>query len=310
MSEKIRIGLLHGGGPDELAALSLKAANAAQKFNGDKYEFITLAAKEAGQLPGTAPLPPMDVVIPFLNGEGKALWQIHGVAERAGVPFVGPDWKTAALGSDRLWVKKVLAHDGLPQGMFRHFTRSQWEEDQEFYCTEIEVSIGYPCKVQPASGTVPPEGCQVRSREELEAAVASALQLDSRVVVEEFLEGRRFQAALLGGARPEVSDIGEVTGGANGSLSVPKNIPAEQIERMKELAAQAYASLDAGGAGLVRMVLSKESGLVLLEDWETFPHLTPDAPYAKLWRLMGVSYAVLLDRWIELAIQRQNRKSG
>lgn len=304
MGVKIRIGLLYGGAESKTGD-----SLAGPVWDTEKYDTETVFIPDNENGPDPAALQPLDVLFPMMDAARacRNLGRLFGIVEQAGSAWAGPCLRQAVVGADRALIRKVLAQDGLPQRLFRSFTRLQWERETAFHRTEIEVSVGYPCLVQTAYGPVRAGGVKVHNREELDAAVARLLSEDNRVIVEEWVGGRTYLVALLGGALSEQSVIGEastVQGGSGKRMLAAAGLTEETEDSVRKLAVQACGAVDANGCVLVKVTEAGDDRRLLLDAVELFPDLSPDSTFAGLWELSGKLYPDLADRLVELALER------
>ncbi|SDE63672.1 D-alanine-D-alanine ligase [Paenibacillus sp. UNCCL117] len=281
---------------------------------------IAASSESAAAVEG-APAPvSFDVVIPLLHGTFGEDGTIQGLLEMANVAYVGAGVLASSVGMDKVMMKRVFAQDGLPQCVFRHFTRTQWEKDNAFFLMEIEVSIGYPCFVKPANLGSSVGVSKASCREELIRAVNEAFRYDRKVIVEEFVNARELEVAVLGNDEPQASVVGEIVSSSEfydykakyidgkSSMIIPAEIPAETAEQIRELAIRAFLAIDGSGLSRVDFFLRKEDGAVFINEINTMPGFTPFSMYPLLWRETGKPYRELLDDLIQLAIKRHADK--
>ncbi|WP_159888263.1 D-alanine--D-alanine ligase [Paenibacillus puerhi] len=263
---------------------------------------------------------PFDVVLPLLHGTFGEDGTIQGLLEMANVAYVGAGVLASSVGMDKVMMKRVFAQDGLPQCVFRHFTRTQWEKDNAFFLMEVEVSIGYPCFVKPANLGSSVGVSKAVNREELIDAVNEAFRYDRKVIVEEFVHARELEVAVLGNDEPQASVVGEIVSSGDfydykakyidgkSSMIIPADIPAETAEQLRELAIRAFLAIDGSGLSRVDFFLRKEDGAVFINEINTMPGFTPFSMYPLLWQESGKPYRELLDDLIQLAIKRHSEK--
>jgi D-alanine-D-alanine ligase len=290
-------------------------------------------AQDIAQVDG---LPRLDVVFPLLHGTFGEDGTIQGLLEMADIPYVGAGVLASAVGMDKVMMKKIFAQEGLPQCLFRHFTRSQWANEREFYLMEIEVSLGYPCFVKPVNLGSSVGISKVRTREELIAAVELAFQYDRKVIVEENIDAREIEVSVLGNDNPRASVPGEVVPAAEfydytakyvdgtSAMIIPADLPEPVKSQIRELALRAYEAIDGSGLARVDFFLVKDEGAstdeavdgtaeagqarILINEINTMPGFTPFSMYPLLWKESGLSYGELLDELIRLAIERHDAK--
>ena len=283
--------------------------------DGSDLEVSGPPASAAEKLP--VGLGSVDVVFPVLHGPYGEDGTIQGMLELAGVPYVGSGVLGSAAGMDKPTMKKVFAHHDLPQVGWVAFTRKQWEKNRESLTEEIEGSLGYPCFVKPANlGSSVGIG-RVTNAQDLGEAIDEAARHDRRIIVEEGIDAREVEVSVLGNEDPEVSVPGEiiikkndfydyeakyVEGGME--LVAPAPIRDEITQEIRRIASTAYGAIDAAGMARVDFFLERGTDRVLLNEINTIPGFTPTSVYAELWAASGLPYEELLDRLIQLALQR------
>ncbi|WP_040949613.1 D-alanine--D-alanine ligase [Gorillibacterium massiliense] len=262
----------------------------------------------------------LDVMLPLLHGTFGEDGTIQGLFEMAGIPYVGCGVLASAVGMDKVMMKKIFAQEGLPQCLFRHFTRSQWERDQAFFLMEIEISLGYPCFVKPANLGSSVGISKAENREELIEAVKLAFRYDRKIIVEEGVDGREIEVAVLGNDDPQASVPGEIVTTGNfydysskyvdgkSTMVIPADLPAETAEKIREMAVRAFIAIDGSGLSRVDFFLDRKDGAIYINEVNTMPGFTPYSMYPLLWRETGKPYAQLLDELIELALERHKEK--
>ena len=259
----------------------------------------------------------VDVVFPVLHGPYGEDGTIQGMLELAGIPYVGSGVLGSAVAMDKPTMKKIFAHHDLPQVEWLGLTRKGWERDREVWIHKIESSLGYPCFVKPANlGSSVGIG-RAGDTGELAAALDSAAGFDRRLIVEEGVDAREIEVSVLGNENPEVSVPGEIVIKKEGfydyeakyfeggmELVVPADVPEETATKIMRVAATAYEAVDAAGMARVDFFLERGTGRLLLNEINTIPGFTPTSVYAELWAASGLPYEDLLDRLIDLALER------
>jgi len=258
----------------------------------------------------------LDVFFPLLHGTFGEDGTIQGLFEMAGIPYVGAGVLASAVGMDKLVMKKLFAQEGLPQCIFRGFTRTEWEKDQTFYILEIETALGYPCFVKPANLGSSVGVSKAKNREELIEAVQLAFRYDRKVVVEEFVDAREIEVSVLGNEEPIASVPGEIVSSndfydykakyidGKSSMIIPAELTPEQTEQVRELALRAFKAIDGSGLCRADFFLRRQDGAILINEVNTLPGFTPYSMYPLLWKESGKPYRELLDDLIRLAIER------
>ena len=263
-----------------------------------------------------ATLADVDVVIPILHGPFGEDGTVQGLLELANVPYVGAGVLGSALAMDKDKFKAVMRDAGLP--VTRNITLREGDEPENPY--------GYPVFVKPARLGSSVGVTKVRSEAELASAVELAFRHDDKVLVEEFVEGVEVECGVLGSNRSPIASLpGEIVahgfdapdwydysakydeGGMD--LIVPPRIPQEQVERVQRLAVESFVVSECEGMARVDCFVRGSDGEVLVNELNTIPGFTATSVYAKLFEASGVPYSELLDRLVELALERHERKS-
>lgn len=290
---------------------------ALQPFFASKPASADVPIKVSG---ASAPSAPLDVVFPLLHGTFGEDGTIQGLLEMANIAYVGAGVLASSAGMDKITMKKIFAQEGLPQCIFRHFTRSQWEKDNSYFLMEIEISIGYPCFVKPANLGSSVGVSKARNREELLAAINQAFRYDRKVIVEEFVNAREVEVAVLGNDEPQASVVGEIVSSSEfydykakyvdgtSSMVIPAEIPQETAEEIRELALRAFTAIDGSGLSRVDFFLRREDNKIFINEINTMPGFTPYSMYPLLWRESGKPYGELIDDLIRLALERHAEK--
>jgi D-alanine-D-alanine ligase len=259
----------------------------------------------------TATLGEVEVVLPILHGPFGEDGRLQGVLEMAGVPYVGADHAASALCMDKDLFKAVMRDQGIP------VTRNVTLRDG----AAPENPFGYPVFVKPARLGSSVGISKAHDEDELRAAVALAFRHDEKVLVEEFVPGIEVEVGVLGNRNPVASLVGEIAVTRNEwydysakydegemDLVVPARITPEQARRVQELAVQAFVATECEGMARVDCFV-REDGTVLVNELNTIPGFTATSVYAKLFEASGVPYPELLERLIELALERHERRS-
>lgn len=262
----------------------------------------------------------LDVVFPVLHGTFGEDGTIQGLLELAGVAYVGAGVSASALAMDKGLFKDMMRAHGLPVVRYRVFTRHQWEREPEAVLRQCEAIAPYPLFVKPANLGSSVGVSKVRNREELHRALDLAAQFDRRLVVEQGIPAREIEVSVLGNEEPQASVPGEIVPGDefysyrakylddSSQLLIPAPLTPEQTRRVQELALAAYRAIDAAGMARVDFLMHRETGEFFISEANTIPGFTPISMYPKLWEASGLSYPRLLDRLIELALERHRER--
>jgi D-alanine-D-alanine ligase len=264
----------------------------------------------------------LDVVFPVLHGPRGEDGTVQGLLELAGVPYVGCGVLASAVGMDKAMMKSAFAAAGLPQVPWLLVRRFDWERDPEATCRQIERALRYPIFVKPANMGSSVGVSKATDRAGLERGLAEAARYDRRIVVEQGLNVREIEVSVLGNDEPQASVPGEVVPSKDwydyeakylageSRILIPAPIPPDVAGEVRALAIQAFKAIDGAGLARVDFLLDRDSGALYLNEINTMPGFTPVSMYARMWEASGLPYTALLDRLIELALERGRSKSG
>lgn len=258
----------------------------------------------------------LDAAFPEMHGKNGEDGTMQGLLSLAGIPCVGCDCASSAVCMDKALTNTLLEFCGIPQAKFLWFYSNDWKENSEKYINAIDSEIGYPCFVKPANAGSSVGITKVKKRAEIAAAVELAIANDSKVVIEEGIDGAEVETAVLGNDVTIVSTPGEIVpatewydydakyNNVESKLFIPARFDNDTLELIKQRAAQAYRVL--GCSGLTRMdfFVRRIDGEVLLNEPNTLPGFTPISMYPKLMAFDGIDNASLVDRLITLAIDK------
>lgn len=257
----------------------------------------------------------IDVVLPLIHGENGEDGSLQGLFQIAGIPFAGPGVAASAVSMDKSLTKLVVGLTGVKQARWSLVTRASFSHGAEGVCNQLESEFSYPMFVKPA-GTGSSVGVsKAADRASLAQAIESALQFDSKVLVEEFIHGREIEVAVLGNETPMASVCGEIDSGAEfydyeakyitdtSQAYIPARISDETAERVRETAVKIYKAIGCRGMSRVDFFVTYEGEQVVFNEINTIPGFTSISMYPKLFEASGVPYAQLIDHLIELALQ-------
>jgi D-alanine-D-alanine ligase len=270
-------------------------------------EIINLSRPEAKQK--------IDVVFPILHGPFGEDGTVQGLLKLANVPFVGAGILGSAVGMDKDVMKRLLRDAGVPIAMFMAF-KSGDKIDFE----AVVKTLGLPCFVKPANLGSSVGISKVKQLDEFAEAVTEAFKYDTKIIIERNINGREIECAVLGNDDPVASVPGEVIVNAefysyeakyideNGAiLEIPAKLPGQTIKAIQALAIKTFKVLECEGLGRVDCFL-KDDGQVIINEINTIPGFTAISMYPKLWEASGISYTELIDRLIQLAIERFDKE--
>ncbi len=261
---------------------------------------------------------PIDVVFPVLHGCNGEDGTIQGLFELAGIPYVGCGVLGSSVGMDKAYTKIIFEKEGLPQGDYLVFSRKQVYYQNDDVVKQVEGRLTYPCFVKPSNAGSSVGVNKANNRDELIRALDIAAKNDRRILVEEFINGREIECAVLGNDCPIASTVGEVVPyndfydyeakyqvGDSSRVVIPaENLPTETVEKIREYAVRAFKCLDCAGLSRVDFFVHKVTGEIYINEINTLPGFTQISMYPKLWAQSGIPYPELIDRLIELAFER------
>jgi len=262
----------------------------------------------------------LDVIFPVLHGPLGEDGTVQGFLELLGLPYVGAGVTASAAGMDKAVSKDIFRAHGLPIVIHRLFLRKQWQADPDAVITECEAAIPYPMFVKPANLGSSVGIHKAKNQAQLRTGLADAASYDRKLIVEQGLEAREIEVSVLGNDEPMASVPGEIIPSRefysyaakyideSSDLLIPAPISPEHTELIQSLAVMAFKALDCAGLARCDFLLEKESGEVFLNELNTMPGFTPISMYPKLWEASGISYSELIDRLIELALERHEDK--
>jgi D-alanine-D-alanine ligase len=336
-----RVAVLMGGRSSEHEISLASARSVLGALDPDRYQVVTVEIDRGGhwQLgsghvpksldPGTVPgtnrpqlpvpaasgevaatLGSVDVVLPILHGPFGEDGRLQGLLEMAGVPYVGADHAASALCMDKDLFKAIMRDQGIP--VTRNITLRNGDAP--------ESPFGFPVFVKPARLGSSVGISKAHDEDELRSAVRLAFRHDEKVLVEEFVSGVEVEVGVLGNRNPVASLVGEIVVTRNEwydysakydegemDLIVPARISPEQTRRVQELAVQAFVATECEGMARVDCFVT-DAGDVLVNELNTIPGFTATSVFAKLFEASGVPYPEQLERLIELALERHERR--
>jgi D-alanine-D-alanine ligase len=277
-------------------------------------QLTTASEKLPPSLVGTA-----DIVFPILHGPYGEDGTVQGMLELAGIPYVGSGVLGSAAGMDKVTMKKLFAFHGLPQVEWLGLSRKEWERDRRHWIREIKAALGYPCFVKPSNLGSSIGINEATNPTELTEALDAAAALDRRIIVEGGVDAREIEVSVLGNEETNVSVPGEIVvterefydyeakyteGGME--LVAPAEVSGGTAVEIQRIARAAYAAIDAAGMARVDFFLERGTNRLLLNEINTIPGFTSTSVYPKLWAASGLPYGQLLDRLIQLALERHS----
>jgi len=275
---------------------------------------------QTGQALTAVQVSQLDVVFPVLHGPYGEDGTVQGLLELAGIPYVGAGVVASAVGMDKSLFKNVMEAHGVPVVPWVVILRKQWEQAPDEVLDSIEAEIGYDCFVKPANLGSSVGVSKAHDRDELRDALDDASRYDRKLLVEVAIDAREIEVSVLGNDDPIASVPGEIVPcnefydyrakylDGESSLLIPAPIPDRTADTIRQLALAAYRAIDCAGMARVDFLLDRNTGKVYLNELNTLPGFTPISMYPKLWEASGISYSELIDRLIQLALERHADK--
>jgi len=262
-------------------------------------------------------LPQIDVIFPVLHGPYGEDGTVQGMLEMANLPYVGSGVLASACGMDKEVAKRLFAGVGLPQADYMLLQRGAWRRNSDGCLDGVEAAFSYPVFVKPANMGSSVGISKARTRRQLAEALDLAAQFDRKLLVEAAVpHARELELSVLGNDQPIASVPGEIVPGNefydysakyiddNSQLLIPAPLDAATVERLQDYAVRAFLALDCAGLARVDFLMDGESGEVFLNEINTMPGFTRISMYPKLWEASGIGYPELVDRLVQLALER------
>ena len=319
--------------PDQTRLLAQKA-NPRHIRLGDMNETVSLLPFEAEKnlMPVTTSASGLaasgaqhfDIILPILHGTYGEDGTVQGLLELANIPYVGSGVLGSAVGMDKEMAKRVLREAGIQVVPFMTVRAHEFKARGQALIDEAQRRFGFPYFVKPANMGSSVGVSKVKNQGEARTKFEEALKYDTKVLVEQGIDARELEVAVLGNHEPQASIVGEIIphhefysyeakyidpDGAG--LKIPaEDLPPGADEKVREMAVAAFKALECAGLGRVDFFLDRKTGELYLNEINTIPGFTQISMYPKLWEATGLPYAKLLDRLIELALERHGEKNS
>ncbi len=343
----MRVAILFGGKSGEHAVSCMSAASVLRNINTEKYDILKIGITKDGEWfqteadaseirsgawesmprkkavlsPDTAhhgfllwegdavQILPVDVIFPVMHGDFCEDGCLQGLCELAGIRYVGCGVCASAVGMDKEMAKAMFAAAGLP--VAQGFVLEKQEKNDA--AKKIRDAFSYPVFVKPANAGSSLGASKVTGEEDLPQALEEAFRYDEKILVEEYIDAREIECAVLGNENPAASVLGEIVPSADfydyndkyvdgtSRLLIPAPLSEAESETIREYAVRAFKAVGAAGFSRVDFFKDKKTGRVVINEINTIPGFTDISMYPKLWGKTGVLYSELIDRLIELA---------
>lgn len=259
----------------------------------------------------------LDVVIPVLHGKNGEDGVIQGLFETAGISYVGCGVLSSAISMDKICTNTMLDYFGINKAKFHWFNKYDFETEPEKCVADTEKIIGkYPMFVKPANAGSSVGITKAKNRDELIAGIKKAIKEDGRILIEEGISGKEIECAVLGNDELTASVVGEIVPcnefydydakyiDGDSELYIPARIPDDIADKVREVAKKAYKILGCKGLARVDFFVENGTNKVYLNEPNTFPGFTSISMYPKLMEATGIKFTDLIDRLIDLALER------
>ena len=301
--------LLHANQPDQIT-LKKGSGNLALVPGEESHMIIDVRSNQN--------IGAIDVAFPILHGPFGEDGSIQGLLKLADIPFVGSGILGSAAAMDKDAMKRILDQANIPQARFEVYT---YDQKDKINYSEIASTLGTPFFVKPANlGSSVGIG-KVHEPSEFEQIILHAFEYDNKIICEENIEGREIECSILGNDDPTVSQPGEIIAGhefydydakyvdtQGATFEIPAKIDASVVSRIHDLSIKSFKALCLSGMARADFFL-KKNGDVLVNELNTIPGFTRISMYPKLWEMSGISYQELIDRLIQLAIERHEQEN-
>lgn len=263
----------------------------------------------------------IDVYFPVLHGTYGEDGTLQGLFEMAEVAYVGAGVLGAAVGMDKAVFKDIMIAKNIPVVDGFVVSKNQLQTDMGKILEDVERFAPYPVFTKPANMGSSVGVTKCRSRSDLYEGLIEASRFDRRVLIERGVNAREIEISILGNDHPQASIPGEINPEADfysydakyhdekSELLVPAPIPIETAEKMRKMALTAYQAIDCAGMARVDFLLDRDSGEFYLNEVNTIPGFTQISMYPKLWEASGLPYPQLIERLIELALERRRERN-
>ena len=263
----------------------------------------------------------IDVAFPVLHGTYGEDGTVQGLLELLGVPYVGCGVMASALGMDKVAMRAAFQQAGLPVVAYRVLAARSWREDPAAVLSLLEQTLVYPIFVKPSNLGSSVGVSRATHRVSLDQAIQEAFRYDRKILVEQGLDCREIECGILGNEAPEASVVGEIVPKrlwydyrakyepGMSEVRIPAPLPPPLAREVQAQAIRAYQAIDCAGMARVDFFLERASAQLYVNEINTIPGFTATSVYPKLWEASGLSYPDLVDRLIQLALERHAERS-
>ncbi|MBQ6294643.1 MAG: D-alanine--D-alanine ligase [Firmicutes bacterium] len=319
---KIRLGVIYGGKSGEHEVSIMSADSVINAIDTEKYDITRIfISKEGWWTIAGQPLNPWDLrsyidfALPILHGPNGEDGTVQGLLKLAGMPYGGCDVLGCSVTMDKIVAKKVFAAEGLRQAPYIAFTDADPVEDViERACRELQ----FPMFVKPSNMGSSVGITKAHDRDELKDAIALAAKYDSRLLIEQGIDAREIESAVMGNNVLVCGEVGEIVPGAefydyndkyfdgNSQLLIPAPITEAQKKEVLNMAKRAYKACGCSGFSRVDFLMDKATGEIYINEINAIPGFTKISMFPRLMMAAGMKYPEIIDRIVELGYERHH----
>lgn len=331
----IKLGIVYGGVSTEHDISVMSAKSVIENLDKEKYEIHEIYINKYGKWYEVIDnekeeiynliwaLKKLDVVFPILHGLGGEDGTIQGMLEMLQVPYVGCKVLASSVGMDKVYTKIIFEKAGIPEAPYVYIKKKENGyiivnenfEEEEFKVESITKKLNYPMFVKPSNSGSSVGVKKATNNEELKMAIENAGQYDNKILIEQGINAREVECAILDGTEVRASTVGEIISAEEfysfdakynipeSKTIIPADISKEQIEQIQKLAIRAFKAIDGSGLARVDFFIEKDTNKIYINEINTMPGFTKISMYPKLFESVGIKYSELLDKLIANAIK-------
>lgn len=333
---KIKVTVIYGGMSTEHEVSVNSAKNVLDNLDKSKYEIKEILIQKNGDFldKNNKPIKNIiqelknsDVVFPVLHGLYGEDGTIQGMLEILNVPYVGCKVLASSIGMDKVYTKLVFEKANIPQAKYIYIKNENIYINDEFEEIKLEndeivnlvkEKLGFPVFVKPSNSGSSVGVTKATNPSELIKSIQNSALFDKKVLIEEAISGQEVECAVLGNENIEATTVGEIKSAEDfysydakyknieSKTVIPADIPSEKINEIKRLAIKGFKAIDGSGLARVDFFIEKDTKKVYINEINTMPGFTSISMYPKLWESEGLKYSELIDKLIELAIEKRN----
>lgn len=331
----IKLGIVYGGVSTEHDISVMSAKSVIENLDKEKYEIHEIYINKYGKWYEVIDdekeeiynliwtLKKLDVVFPVLHGLGGEDGTIQGMLEMLKVPYVGCKVLASSVGMDKVYAKIIFEKAGIPEAPYVYIKKKENGyiivnenfEEEEFKVESITKKLNYPMFVKPSNSGSSVGVKKATNNEELKMAIENAGQYDNKILIEQGINAREVECAILDGTEVRASTVGEIISAEEfysfdakynipeSKTIIPADISKEQIEQIQKLAIRAFKAIDGRGLARADFFIEKDTNKIYINEINTMPGFTKISMYPKLFESVGIKYSELLDKLIANAIK-------